>query len=290
MRDDAVRPKINSRNMGVEFADAKAGQDTDITDAMAALYDQYFFSNAYEERYPLPNYATLERIMALGAGRASNILDFGCGNGRYGLALLARSQARFTGYDISQASLTQFASTLQSTAQRDRVSLVHGMSDLLNGREPYDLVLMLFGVLSHIGLRQARLQALCKIRSMMTPNGQLFLTVPSIYRRRPFDLLKSAMRRRFGKTQALLSEPGNIFYARRIGGKPVEFFYHLYSVRNLREELAQCGFKVRQCMPESVLPEWLIAQSARARRVDRLLLPFLPASLGYGICVVADPV
>jgi len=265
-------------------------QAISITAAMAETYDHYYSSDGYRLRYPLPNYATLAYVMTRGAHNAENILDFGCGNGRYGLALLERTQATITGYDISQASLTEFESVLSQTPHRERVTLIHGELDNLNQEKPYDIVLMLFGVLSHIGIRDKRIDALCKIRSLMKPQGKLILSVPNIYRRRPLELLKCAIARRLGKARAPQNEAGNICFTRTINGKPVTFFYHLYSMKRLREELARAGFKMGECTPESLLPEWLVTQYAPARWFDNLVLKILPAALGYGIRVIADPV
>eukprot|EP01037_Dinobryon_pediforme_P026198 gene26198-28634_t len=205
----------------------------DVTAAMTETYDHYYSSDEYRLRYPLPNYATLDYLMAHGAGSADNILDFGCGNGRYGLALLERTQARITGYDISRVSLAEFESVLQHTSYRDRVTLIHGELENLNREKPYDIALMLFGVLSHIGMRAERIDALRKVRSLMKPDGKLILSVPSIYRRRPLELLKFCIYRRLGMARAPQNEAGNIYFSREINGKSVVFFYHLYSMKNL---------------------------------------------------------
>lgn len=265
-------------------------QALDVVAAMSETYDHYYASSGYRLRYPVPNHATLDYVMAGGAADASRILDFGCGNGRYGLPLLERTQARITGYDISLASLAEFDAELRRTPYRERVTLIHGDLESLSRQEPYDLVLMLFGVLSHIGVREERIEALCKVRTLMKPGARLILSVPSIFRRRPFELLKFGIQRRLGRARAPQNEAGNIFFSRAINGKPVVFFYHLYSVASLAEELAHCGFRIGKCTPESLLPEWLVTQSALARRLDRLLLPVLPAAFGYGIRAIAERV
>ena len=127
------------------------------------------------------------------------------------------------------------------------MTLIHGELENLDREKPHDVVLMLFGVLSHIGIRAKRIDALRKVRSLITPDGKLILSVPSIYRRRPLELLKFCVWRRLGLARAPQNEPGNIFFSRAIDGKPVVFFYHLYSVARLREELALSGFKISEC-------------------------------------------
>ena len=64
-----------------------------IEAAMVALYDHYFACHDYEKRYPQPNAATLQFLLTHGARQATQILDFGCGNGRYALALLQATEA-----------------------------------------------------------------------------------------------------------------------------------------------------------------------------------------------------
>ncbi len=92
-----------------------------------------------------------------------------------------------------------------------------------------------------------------------------------------------------GRATGTQTEPGNVFFTRNIGHEPHRFFYHLYSVQNLREELAEAGFSLRRVSPESILPEWMITQSDLIGKLDAALLPLFPASLGYGIRAVADP-
>lgn len=263
---------------------------TDVSAAMQETYDHYYASEGYRQRYPVPNTNTLNHVMAQGAAGASHILDFGCGNGRYALALLEMTSARLTGYDISVASLADFDAALQQTPHDDRVTLIHGDLGQLEEHQPYDMVLLLFGVLSHLGAHEKRIATLRKLRGMMPEHGKLILSVPNIWRRRPWELFKFALCRRLGCTSAPQTEPGNIFFTREINGLPVTFFYHLYSVDSLREELAYSGFRIRECAAESLLPEWLVTQSTLACWIDHLALRWLPAWLGYGIRVVAEPV
>ncbi len=93
------------------------------------------------------------------------------------------------------------------------------------------------------------------------------------------ELLLSLRRGRFG----------DIEFTRMISGLPQTFDYHLYTVRGLRADLADAGWAVRCLEAESLLPEWLITQWPSLGRLDRWVQRFLPAALGYGIRVAAQP-
>jgi SAM-dependent methyltransferase len=263
--------------------------DEHIAAEMAALYDFYFSSQQYHKRYPQPNRATLQFMFDHGAGVAGRVLDFGCGDGRYAVPLLERSAVDVTGYDISHAAIGQFTDRIRGTSLQGRTTLLCGGPQLLEGTGEYGTILLLFGVLSHIGDHAARLAALRQMRRLIRRDGQLLLTVPSVFRRRPLELLRAETARASGRATGSQREPGNIFFTRRIADAPMRFFYHLYSVRTLRADLAQAGFELRSASPESLLPEWLITRSSWVGRLDAALLPLVPTSLGYGIRAVATP-
>lgn len=260
-----------------------------IAAAMAALYDDYYTSHDYRRRYPRPNRATLEFLLRNGAAAAERVLDYGCGNGRYALPLLQQTRAHVTGYDISQAAIAEFASYLAGQPLAERAALRCGEPEILEGTGSYDLILLLFGVLSHVGDRSARVAALRRMRRLTSPGGRLILTVPSVFRRRPLELARAQLRRLSGRAIGVQQEPGNVFFTRTIAAGQHRFFYHLYSVKNLRDELGEAGFALRQVSAESLFPEWMVTQFGGLGRLDAVLLPLLPASLGYGIRAVATP-
>lgn len=260
-----------------------------IAQAMQRTYDQYFSDDGYRRRYPRPNAGTLDYLLSSGARDATRILDFGCGNGRYSLAVLAGSSASLTAYDISAASLLEFQRHLARTSLQDRVTLVHDDLAALGQPASYDMILMLFGVLSHVGPRAARIEVLATLRRLIRDDGRLILSVPSIYRRRPWELFKCALARRLRRAEPPHDEAGNIHFTRHVRGHRLTFFYHLYTMRELRTELAAAGFAVRECAAESVLPEWCVTQWRGVRRIDRMLAARIAPALGYGIRVLAVP-
>jgi SAM-dependent methyltransferase len=270
-------------------ADATDAADAALAAAMLALYDDYYRSSDYRRRYPQPNRATLRLLFDCGAAEAGAILDFGCGNGRYTLPLLQHTRADLSCCDISREAIAELRTRLAATPWTARATLRCGGVAQLDRAADFDLVLLLFGVLSHVGGRAERVALLRQLRARLRPGGRLVLTVPSILRRRPLDLLRSALQRATGHPDRLLTEPGNIVFERRIADADRRVFYHLYSARGIRAELREAGFAVRRMEPESLLPEWAVTQSEWLGRIDAAVLRWLPAPLGYGLAVVAEP-
>jgi len=281
----------HSKGMSMKLFCSEANkQDSDecVTD-IKELYDFYYTTREYHKRYPKANQATLEFLLENGGRQASSILDFGCGNGRYALPLLQLTKARITGYDISQSAINEFAGYLQGNPLSSRVRLIYGDASLLEQQGGYDVIMLLFGVLSHVGDRADRIRVLKQMRALIADQGHLLLTVPSMFRRRPLEMLNALLKRARGCAGKAMKEPGNIVFTRNIADRDIHFFYHLYTAKGLKQELGEAGFTLRLLLPESLLPEWMITQSDLLGKIDAALLPLLPASFGYGICVAADP-
>ncbi|MDE2429141.1 MAG: class I SAM-dependent methyltransferase [Burkholderiales bacterium] len=216
----------------------------EIAEAMTDLYDRYYASHEYKKRYPEPNQSTLHFLFNNGAAEADDILDYGCGNGRYTLPLLQQTNAKLTAFDISHAAIAELAAYLKDHPSKKRIRLVETDAMQLNEYGEYDLILLLFGVLSHIGDYSARVATLKHLRQLIRKNGKLVLSVPSIFRRRPVELLQTQLRRLFHRTESFQMETGNILFTRTIGKQPHQFFYHLYTIKGLSEELREAGFKI----------------------------------------------
>ncbi len=251
--------------------------------AMRTLYDEYFASQDYVRRYPRPNAGTLDFLWRHGLYRAERVLDLGCGNGRYAIPVLEAGARALVGCDISQSAIEQFALQLQGHPERARARLVVGGLESVPQADRFDRALMLFGVLSHVGPRHDRVTVLRRLRERMAPGGALVLSVPSVWRRRPGAVARSLLCERGTDT-------GDIRFSRHIAGHEQTFLYHLYTLSGLRAELDEAGWRLAACEAESLLPEWLVTQSAVAGWLDRRLQPLVPAALGYGIRAVAHPV
>lgn len=248
---------------------------------LRALYDSYYASHDYERRYPRPNAGTLDFLWRHGLAHARRVADVGCGNGRYAVPVLEAGAGELVACDPSQGALDAFAERLHGAPWAARVSLVPGGVEALP-MATFDRFLMLFGVLSHIGPKKARIEALLELRRRASPDARLLLSVPSRWRRRPLELLAS-LARPVGEAF------GDVLFSRVISGRPQVFAYHLYTLQSLRRELADAGWVLEHAEAESLAPEWLVTRHPGWERLDRRLQRWWPAALGYGIRAVARP-
>lgn len=116
---------------------------------IAESYNRYYGSGLYDARYPRPNPPTYRSALRL-ARTSSRILDFGAGSGRYTMLFLHATNAFVCAYEISADACK--ALELQATAAgvgSQRI-LITADLDAARAAGPYDLVVALFGVLSHI--------------------------------------------------------------------------------------------------------------------------------------------
>ena len=268
----------------------KKSTQSQVVNDMRVLYDRYFKSADYQRRYPQPNQSTLAFVMRHGCASGGPILDMGCGNGRYSMALLQLTQSHITACDISSMALCELETHLATIgpASKERVSMLHCSVDQLPAGQAYSLLLLLFGVLSHAGARSDRIAMLQSLRSSASNDARLILSVPSMWRRRPLELLQSLFNRKGAYENPW--QLGDIRFSRQIDGQPLQFFYHLYTLSQLRTELHEAGWEMLATEPESALPEWLITQHPLVEKIDRVLQILLPSSLGYGIRVAARPI
>ncbi len=246
-----------------------------MDDAVRDPYDRYFASGTYDRRYPRPNPRVLAHIRRLLPPDA-HVIDYGCGSGRYLVPL--RPHLRLAaGFDICPTALGLL---------RNRLAAGGGAPVAVLGPEactlghhvarhgPADLVLCLFGVLSHVTPRSARAALLTRLRGMLGPGGRLVVSVPN-------------RQRRFKQEQRAAVPGAEIHYRRHIAGGSIELPYQLFDPARLAEELSAAGFAPEGVWAESTLPESWLTGGGVARLVDAGLTPFCPPRWGYGILMQA---
>jgi tRNA (uracil-5-)-methyltransferase TRM9 len=252
-------------------------------------YDHYYGSGLYDARYPRPNPATYRSALRL-ARASARILDFGAGSGRYALPILHSTNAFVCAYDVSADACK--ALDLQATAAGigSQRLLVTADLDAARAAGPYDLVLSLFGVLSHIEGIENRLSILNSIRSVLTRQGLLLATVPNAIRRFPMHASSDGHVSEGSGTLAVQANayryfhsPRQITYRHHVENEERSFPYYLFSCRELTAELSAAGFGLDVLEPDSILPERKLVRSPVLARVDDVLCRLLPTWAGYGL-------
>jgi tRNA (uracil-5-)-methyltransferase TRM9 len=242
-------------------------------------YEFYFASGHYDERYPGPN-PTVLRLILRHLPADAHLIDYGCGSGRYLLPLRDRV-ALAAGYDVCAAALARLYRNLYRNGGPGEIDVLGPDPAELDGHVarhgPADIVLCLFGVLSHVEGRAERARTLHRLAGMLRPgSGRLILSVPN-------------RRRRF-RAEQRESRSEEIRYRRRFDDGSVELTYRLFDPDSLRAELLEAGLELETLVAESVFPESSLATSPLLRAVDQLAAPFVPAALGYGLLGVARPI
>jgi tRNA (uracil-5-)-methyltransferase TRM9 len=141
---------------------------------------------------------------------------------------------------------------------------------------PYDVVVCVFGVLSHIPDPQARRVTLEFLQRCIVPGGWLVMSVPN-------------RRRRFYKQQLRALRQGDfsgrIDYRRNCVGQWMP--YYLYTATSLHKELQELGLSVEAIKPESVFPERFVTKFNCVSALEKTLLPHTPSWFGYGLLATA---
>lgn len=263
---------------------------------MRRSYDRYYATGLYETRYPVPNPHMLALLLGELGPEGGRVLDFGCGSGRYALALAERKDLEVFAYDISAAAIhdlnRRYDEMVAADAACGSLQMFCGGFDELErrldgapgGDSGFDVVALLFGVLGHIAKRERRVATLRSLRARLRPGGRVIATVPN--RARRFLPEQQACAELVAEG---VLEPGDIHYQRHNNGEPIDLYYHLYSPAEFRAELREAGFAIDSLRPESVLSERMVLSSPVAAACDRVLCRATPISLAYGMVAVARP-
>lgn len=250
---------------------------------MSGSYDRYISSGLYDRRYPRPNRRTLRKMKrSLPAG--GRFLDVGAGTGRYTLPLLQVTGTSGIALDICPVARTTLAERLGEFVRAERLAIRGEDADALAADHPqtFDLALLAFGVLAHVAGRAERLRLLRAIRSMLKADGTLILSVPNARRRFRAEQRSSAPLVDAGKL-----EPGDILYKRGQDDGEIQLFYHLYTLAEVRDDLAEAGFRVTNVGAESLLSERTVVSNPLTGWLDAMACRIAPASLGYDLLAVA---
>ena len=256
---------------------------------MAEQYNQYYQSGLYKTRYPSANPNVLSfihtQLSLLPINPKSQILDFGCGQGRYLLALANTYNLHFIGYDISERAISDLEELLLLNHNtNNKIHLFSHKQQLdkhLKHSQPISLSLMMFGVLSHIEEESERVNILKQNKAQLaSPEGAILLSVPNRGRRflakQAWNIIKNIS----------LKNSEAIHYQRK--GK-IKLNYHLFSLSSLDHELALAGLEAVIVQSESMLPEKWVLTHPLIAKLDKILCRLLPTQLAYGFLILAKP-
>jgi SAM-dependent methyltransferase len=136
------------------------------------------FSASREE--PWPGWTRLaELVEAQGLGPRLELLDVGCGNGRFGRFLAQRApQLRYLGIDASPEllALAEARGPIGAASEFRRLDLVEDDLDACLGAQRFSLV-ALFGLLHHLPGAARRRALLHGLAARLRPGGLLALTL-----------------------------------------------------------------------------------------------------------------
>lgn len=255
---------------------------------IAESYNRYYGSGLYDARYPRPNPPTYRSALRL-ARISSRILDFGAGSGRYTMPFVHATNAFVCAYDTSADACKALELQAAATGADSQRMLITADLDAARTAGPYDLVVALFGVLSHIEGRENRIDTLGSIRSVLSHEGLLLLTVPHALRRFPLHASPegrgSEDSRAFARVQARRYFPSArpVIYRHHIENEAMPFPYYLFSRRELVSELSAAGFALEVLESDSILPERRLVRRPALAPVDDFLCRLLPSWAGYGL-------
>jgi SAM-dependent methyltransferase len=256
---------------------------------VADSYNRYYGSGVYDARYPRPNPPTYRSALRL-ARTATRILDFGAGTGRYSLPILQATNAFVCAYDISADACTLLQRRATSAGVASQRLLITPDLDAARAAGPYELVISLFGVLSHIETTEDRINALYSMRSMLTGQGLLLLTVPNATRRFPLHTssdgrVSAASGETDGQARPRRYYPSarQVTYRHHLENAQQPFPYYLYSRSQLARELSAAGFELELLEADSILPERRLVRSPILAPADDILRLLLPSWAGYGL-------
>jgi len=224
------------------------------------------------------------------ARASSRILDFGAGSGRYTMPFLEVTNAFVCAYDISADACR--ALELQAAAARVDAQrlLVTADLDAARAAGPYDLVVALFGVLSHIEGRENRIAVLRSIRSLLSREGMFLLTVPHALRRFPLHASSddrgsegSGAPSARARARRYFPSARPVIYRHHVEREARPFPYYLFSRSELTAELSDAGLALEVLESDSILPERRLVRAPALTPVDDLLCRLLPTWAGYGL-------
>ena len=245
-------------------------------------YDTYFSSGLYHKRYPNINPNVARRILPF-LSKSKRVLDFGCGIGRYTQYLLDNSKADITCFDVCHQAID----AIRKNFDPSRITTILDDESALSSLESFDLILSLFGVISHIGPASKRLGTLKMLSSLLRDNSEssIIITVPNKFRRFYKNQVAHILNKQL---EGHHFEPGDIIYHRVSESKRIPLFYHLYSRNEFVRDIQAAGITPNRLFAESFFAERFVSSYPCVAKLDYYVCSMLPSVLCYGHGVIGS--
>ena len=166
--------------------------------------------------------------------KSYNIVDLGCGNGRW-FELFQERQVDYIGVDASEK--------LIEIARKKYPQAKFQVADALNLPFPngfFDKIYSI-AVLHQIPSKELRLQFLKEVKRVLRPGGLLILTVWKFHQLKELSLFfKYTILKLFGKSKLDFKD---IFEP---WGKKIERYYHCFSKKELMKLVQKAGFQIQK--------------------------------------------
>jgi ubiquinone/menaquinone biosynthesis C-methylase UbiE len=169
--------------------------------------------------------------------RGSLVADVGCGNGRH-LIPCAKHCKKVIGLDVSK-ELLKIVQKKINEKKLNNVDLIHSDAVDIPIRENSVDALLYIATLHNISQAYRRIKSLNEINRILKPNGKAIISVWSRW--------QDKFRQHFIKkcfTSFDKNEFGDINIYWRQHGLNIPRFYHLYSKRELKQNLNETGFEI----------------------------------------------
>lgn len=173
-----------------------------------------------------------------GGGDTAPLLDAGCGTGRISAHLAARCEV--VCLDIAR-SMVRIA--LRRALRRGVYANLHPVQSSMVSlpfRDSSFSAVVSLAAIHHLPLRGRRVKALREFSRSLKDGGSLLVTAWSLLL--PRNILASLLCRLRGEA----FEFGDAYVPWRAGGRVLRRFYHLYTLRELRRDVEEAGFRVEK--------------------------------------------
>ncbi|HIH98753.1 MAG TPA: class I SAM-dependent methyltransferase [Thermoplasmata archaeon] len=178
----------------------------------------------------------------------SKFLDVGCGNGRH-LIHAAKKLREVVGVDFSEELLKIVRKRIDEE-KFENVSLIQANAISLPFQEGEFDAAIFVAALHNIKGKENRLEALNEVYRIMRPNSKVLVSVWSRWQDRFRNyFLKDAFKYPFKRIKGFFTkdsshEFGDITLPWKADNMNVPRFYHLYSKRELLNDVEHCRFKI----------------------------------------------